>query len=150
MSKGAKGIDPESFWRRLQDKHDAIAAAEQRCEATACEGAELVVVAFGSLARFAKSIVRELRAEGARVGLFRPVTLWPFPSDALARAAAGARRIAVLEQNAGQMIDDVRLAVLGSVPVVAIGGISSDEAGFGMGGIYSPAEVRRRVEAARR
>jgi 2-oxoglutarate ferredoxin oxidoreductase subunit alpha len=148
MRKGVKGIEPESFWQRLQDKHDAIAAAEQRFEATDCDGAELVVVAFGSLARFARNTVRELRAEGVRVGLFRPISLWPFPSQALARAAAGARRIAVLEQNAGQMIDDVRLAVLGSVPVVAIGGISSDGAGFGMGGIYSPADVRRRVECS--
>ena len=55
-------------------------------------------------------------------------------------------RVAVLEQNAGQMIDDVRLALLGAVPVEAIGGISSDEAGFGVGDIYSPADVRRRVE----
>jgi 2-oxoglutarate ferredoxin oxidoreductase subunit alpha len=146
MQKGVKGIEPESFWQRLQDKHEAIAAAEQRFEAIDCDGADLVVVAFGSLARFARSAVRELRAQGERVGLFRPISLWPFPAQALARAAAGARRIAVLEQNAGQMIDDVRLAVLGSVPVVAIGGISSDVAGFGMGGIYSPAEVRGRVE----
>jgi hypothetical protein len=68
------------------------------------------------------------------------------PAEALARAAAGARRIAVLEQNAGQMVDDVRLAVLGAAPVVSIGGISSDEAGFGVGDIYSPADVLRRVE----
>jgi 2-oxoglutarate/2-oxoacid ferredoxin oxidoreductase subunit alpha len=150
MRKGVKGIEPQSFWQRLADKHEAIAREERRFAASDCEDADLVVVAFGSLARFARNAVRELRAEGARVGLFRPITLWPFPAEALARAAAGARRIAVLEQNAGQMIDDVRLAVLGSVPVAAIGGISSDAAGFGMGGIYSPAEVRRRVEEAAR
>jgi len=148
MRKGVKGIDPESFWKRLQAKHDAIAAAEPRFEAEGCADADLVVVAFGSLARFARGAVRELRAAGARVGLFRPVTLWPFPSQALAAAAAGARRVAVLEQNAGQMIDDVRLAVLGAVPVVPIGGISSDEAGFGLGDLYAPDEVRGRVESA--
>ena len=67
------------------------------------------------------------------MGYVRPITLWPFPAKAVADAAEGARNVAVLEQNAGQMIDDVRLAVLGAAPVVPIGGISSDEAGFGMG-----------------
>ena len=148
MEKGVKGIEPESFWKRLQAKHDAIAAAEMRFEAEHCDDAELVVVAFGSLARFARHVVSELRAEGRRVGLFRPISLWPFPSEALARAASGATRVAVLEQNAGQMIDDVRLAVLGAAPVVAIGGISSDEAGFGLGDLYAPDEVRTRIEGA--
>ncbi len=148
MEKGMKGIEPEKFWKRLQSKHDAIAAAETRFEAEYCDDAEIVVVAFGSLARFARNVVRELRAEGARVGFFRPITLWPFPAAALAEAASGARRIAVLEQNAGQMIDDVRLAVLGAAPVVAIGGISSDEAGFGVGDLYAPDDVRHRVQSA--
>jgi 2-oxoglutarate ferredoxin oxidoreductase subunit alpha len=148
LEKGKKGIDPETFWKRLQAKHDAIAAVEARFEAEATEGAELVVVAFGSLARFARHAVRELRRDGARVGYFRPVTLWPFPSAALRRAASGARRIAVLEQNAGQMLDDVRLAVLGDAPVVSIGGISSDAAGFGIGPLLDPANVRARIGAA--
>ena len=56
----------------------------------------------------------------------------------------------VLEQNAGQMVDDVRLALLGAVAVESIGGISSDEAGFGVGDLYSPADVRRRVEGVLR
>ena len=86
--------------------------------------------------------------EGARVGYFRPVTLWPFPAEALARAARGVARVAVLEQNGGQMIDDVRLAVLGDAPVVPIGGISSDEAGFGMGPLLDPLNVRTRVSEA--
>jgi 2-oxoglutarate ferredoxin oxidoreductase subunit alpha len=148
MEKGVKGIDPETFWKRLQAKHDAIARAEARWESEATEGAELVVVAFGTLARFARFAARELRREGARVGYFRPVTLWPFPSEALAQAARGARRIAVLEQNAGQMIDDVRLAVLGRVPVVPIGGISSDSAGFGIGPLLDTGNVRGRIQTA--
>jgi 2-oxoglutarate ferredoxin oxidoreductase subunit alpha len=145
MEHGKKGIEPELFWKRLQAKHDAIAAAETRFEAVACEDAEIVVVAFGSLARFARRVVRELRDEGARIGFFRPITLWPFPSEALVRATSGVKRIAVLEQNAGQMIDDVRLAVLGAAPVVPIGGISSDDAGFGVGDLYAPDDVRRRI-----
>ena len=125
MAKGQKGIDPEPFWKRLAAKHDEIALAEPRFEAETVEDADLVVVAFGTLARFARYVVRELR-----------------------RVAAGARRIAVLEQNAGQMIDDVRLAVLERAPVVAIGGISSDAAGFGVGPLLDPDNVRARVESA--
>jgi 2-oxoglutarate ferredoxin oxidoreductase subunit alpha len=122
--------------------------SEARFEVEGTDDAELLVVSFGSLARFARHVVRELRAEGARVGYLRPITLWPFPSEAVARAAEGARRVAVLEQNAGQMIDDVRLAVLGRAPVISIGGISSDEAGFGIGPILDHDQVRGRVESA--
>jgi 2-oxoglutarate ferredoxin oxidoreductase subunit alpha len=148
METGVKGIDPDAFWKRLQAKHDEMARREARFDAEATEGAELLVVAFGTLARFARYAVRELRREGVRVGLFRPITLWPFPSEALRRAAAGVRRVAVLEMNAGQMIDDVRLAVLGDAPVVPIGGISSDPAGFGIGPLLDAERVRERIEGA--
>ena len=148
MEKGAKGIDPDAFWKRLQAKHDDMAAALPRAETEHSEDAEVLVVAFGSLARFARHAVRELRREGLRVGYARPITLWPFPERAIAEAARGARLVAVLEQNAGQMIDDVRLAVLGAAPVRPIGGISSDEAGFGIGPIFDPGDVRRRIDQA--
>jgi 2-oxoglutarate ferredoxin oxidoreductase subunit alpha len=148
MQAGAKGIDAEQFWQRLQAKHERMAAAEQRFETEHCEGADLVVVAFGSLARFARHAVRELRARGQRVGYFRPISLWPFPSAALVAATQAARRVAVLEQNAGQMIDDVRLAVLGRAPVVAIGGISTDPHGFGIGRFFDPEQVRARIESS--
>jgi 2-oxoglutarate ferredoxin oxidoreductase subunit alpha len=148
MQPGAKGIDAEAFWRRLAAKHARMAAEEARAEVEHAADTELLVVAFGSLARFARHAVRELRREGARVGFFRPITLWPFPSQALAAAAQGARRVAVLEQNAGQMIDDVRLALLGRSEVVPIGGISTDAHGFGIGGLFDPAEVRARIEGA--
>jgi len=147
MTKGTKGIEPEAFWRRLQNKHDRIAAAEQRWEMESCEDADLIVVAFGTMARFARYVVRQMRAEGIRVGYFRPITLWPFPAEALADAAEGTKQVAVLEQNAGQMIDDVRLAILGRASVVPIGGISSDEAGFGIGPIYDSEGIRERIES---
>ena len=148
MEKGRKGIEPEPFWQRLAQKHEEMARREARWEVEGAEGAALVVVAFGTLARFARHAVRELRREGARVALFRPISLWPFPADALRGAVASARRVAVLEMNAGQMIDDVRLALLGAVPVVAIGGISSDSAGFGIGPLLDSENVRERVESA--
>ncbi len=148
MQKGSKSIDPESFWKRLQVKHDQIEASEARFESESTEDAELLVVAFGSVARFVRHVVRELRSEGRKVGYARPISLWPFPAEALAAAARGTQRVAVLEQNAGQMIDDVRLSVLGSVPVVGIGGISSDSAGFGMGPLLDTRVIRGRIESA--
>jgi 2-oxoglutarate ferredoxin oxidoreductase subunit alpha len=148
MRGGVKGIEPEPFWKRLAAKHEAIAAAEARFECESTEDAEIVVVAFGTLARFARHAVRALRQRGARVGLFRPITLWPFPAEGLRAATARARRVAVLEMNAGQMIDDVRLAVLGAAPVSAIGGISSDAAGFGVGPLLDAEVVRGRIERA--
>jgi len=148
MVKGTKGIDPDAFWRQLQSKQDRIEAEEQRFEAEHTDDAEILVVAYGTMARFARHAVRELRAQGVRAGYFRPVTLWPFPSAALANAARGVSKVASLEQNAGQMIDDVRLAVLGEAPVVPIGGISTDAAGFGIGPLLDPEIVRTRIEAA--
>jgi 2-oxoglutarate ferredoxin oxidoreductase subunit alpha len=148
MQKGAKGIEPEAFWKRLAAKHAEMARTEARWEEEDTANADVLVVAFGTLARFARLAVRELRATGVRAGYLRPITLWPFPSEALACAAEGTRCVAVLEQNAGQMIDDVRLAVLGRVPVRPIGEISSDEAGFGVGPIYDPEGVRARIEGA--
>jgi pyruvate/2-oxoacid:ferredoxin oxidoreductase alpha subunit len=64
-----------------------------------------------------RSAVEQARAEGLRVGLFRPITLWPFPSEALAKAASRAHRVLVVELSNGQMLEDVRLAVNGKVPV---------------------------------
>ncbi len=148
MRKGSKSIDPETLWKRLQAKHDAIAVAEVRHEEEFTDDAEVVVVAFGTVGRFVRHVVRELRSEGVRVGYVRPITLWPFPSEAVARAAEGTRCVAVLEQNAGQMIDDVRLAILGRSPVVAIGGISTDRSGFGIGSLLDPDEIRTRIECA--
>lgn len=148
MEKGTKGIEPEPFWKRLQAKHDEIAKTETRCDTESTDDADVVVVAFGSMARFARHAVRELRKDGARVGLVRPITLWPFPTDAVAEACEGVKRVAVLEQNGGQMIDDVRLSVLGRAPVDPIGGISSDAAGFGIGPIFDPDNVRERITRA--
>ena len=148
MEKGSKGIDPTRFWQKLADKEDEINENEKRWEVEGAEDAELLIVAFGTLARFARAAIRDLRAQGLKVGLFRPISLWPFPSEALADAAAGCRSVACLEQNAGQMIDDVQLSLLGSVPVVPIGGISTDPAGFGIGALLDSDRIAARARDA--
>jgi 2-oxoglutarate ferredoxin oxidoreductase subunit alpha len=96
------------------------------------EDAELVVVSYGTAARYMRHVVSELRAEGLPVGFIRPITLWPFPTEVIAAAAEGARAVAVYELNNGQMVDDVRLAVLGRAPVHFIGRVSTDDYGFGI------------------
>jgi 2-oxoglutarate ferredoxin oxidoreductase subunit alpha len=126
---------------------EMAAGEEARVELGHTDDAEVIVVAFGTLAKFVRYAVRQLRAEGRRVGYVRPVSLWPFPSEAVAAAATGARVVAVLENNAGQMVDDVRLAVLGRAPVESIGGISTDDSGFGVGPMLDVQEVRRRIES---
>ena len=97
---------------RLLERKYAAMQAECRWECADTDDAELVVVAFGSIARIARSTVRQLRAEGLRVGLFRPVTLYPSPAEAL-RALLPGRRFLVMEQNLGQMVEDVRQALFG-------------------------------------
>jgi 2-oxoglutarate ferredoxin oxidoreductase subunit alpha len=111
---------------------DMARSVEPLAEVTDTEDAELVVVAFGTPARYVQAAARELRVEGHRVGCVRPITLFPFPAEAVARAAEGARAVAVYENNQGQMVDDVRLAVLGRAPVEFIGGLSLDSSGFGI------------------
>ena len=97
--------------RLLMEKYAAM-QAEACAECWNTDDAELVVVAFGSMARIARSAIRKLREEGLKAGLFRPKTLYPFPADAL-RALAPGRRFLVIEQNTGQMVEDVRLSLMG-------------------------------------
>ena len=129
-------------------KHAAIRAAETRAETAHLDDAELVVVAFGFPGRFARYAVRLARERGLRVGFVRPISLWPFPRDVVATAAQRARAVAVFELNAGQMIEDVELAVRGRVPVHAIGGISHDHSGFGVGPLLNVDYILERIEAA--
>ena len=123
-----------------------LRSVEPMIETLFTDDAEVVVVAFGTPARYVASAVRALRNDGARVGVVRPVTLVPFPAEALASAVRGARAVAVYENNQGQMIDDVRLAVLGRVPVHFIGGLSLDGSGFGIAPDLDVGTLRRRIE----
>jgi 2-oxoglutarate ferredoxin oxidoreductase subunit alpha len=129
-------------------KYQRMAAAERRCETGLLDDAEMAVVAFGSPARVAKYAVRACRAQGMKVGWLRPVALWPFPDDVLADVAGRVRTVAVFEQNAGQMIDDVRIAVAGRARVVGIGGVSHDRSGFGVGPLLEPANAIERLRRA--
>ena len=115
-------IEPDKLERhnlKLQAKYAEISAHEVRCEAVGCEDAEIVVTAFGTCARIVKNVVRMAAAEGIKVGLVRPITLWPFPTEAVAAISRQQNVQAFLsvELNAGQMVEDVRLAVEGRKPV---------------------------------
>lgn len=131
-------------WNRVADKFRHIAEVEQRWEAAHCDDAELVVVAYGTAGKFVEHVVDEMRGQGLPVGWFRPISLWPFPGDALEQIGAKARRVAVFELNAGQMIEDVARYVDRS-KLSAIGGISSDEDGLNIGKMMAAGEVRRRI-----
>ncbi len=111
----------EAHNRHLQGKYAAITRDEVRWSGEALEDAELVIVAYGTAARVARTALERARASGLRVGLFRPVTLWPFPESQLRSVADGARGILALELAAGQMLDDVRLAVEGRTAVAHLG-----------------------------
>ena len=107
--------------KALQAKYEEIRNNEVRFETLHADDAEYVFVAFGSAARVAEKAVELAREEGIRVGLFRPITLWPFPERQLANLAQGKKGLLVVEMNAGQMVQDVRLAVEGSLPVAHFG-----------------------------
>lgn len=103
--------------RRIQAN---ITAAEQYClryESYLADDAELLLVGYGTSARICRQVARDLRAGGRRVGVFRLISLWPFPSQALVEAAEPAKSLLVVEMSAGQMVEDVRLAVNGRRPV---------------------------------
>ena len=146
--KDSPGFDLSVHYEARAAATAAMAAGvEPMVDVGFVDDAEVVVVAYGTVGKFVRYVVRALREEGVPVGYVRPITLHPFPTEAVAAAAAGTRAVAVHEQNTGQMVDDVRLAVLGAAPVHFIGGISYDSSGFGIGPDIEVAEIRRRIEA---
>ncbi|MFI3305431.1 MAG: 3-methyl-2-oxobutanoate dehydrogenase subunit VorB [Rikenellaceae bacterium] len=125
--------DMERVNQRLQAKYEAM-QCEVMVEEIECDDAEYVIVAFGSSARICSATVEMARAEGYKVGLIRPITVYPFPYDAVAKhAQRGAKGFLSAELNAGQMVEDVRLAVDGAAPVAHYGRQG--------GMIFSPDEV---------
>lgn len=102
---------------RLQAKYRQIEENEVMWEEVNTEGADVVLVAFGICARIAVTVMNKAKEMGLKVGLLRPITLWPFPTKPIQALAKKTKGFLVIEQNAGQMVEDVRLAVEGSVPV---------------------------------
>ena len=121
----------------LQEKYNKIRSKEVRYEEINTEDADLILVAYGITSRIARSAMDKARNEGMKVGLLRPITLWPFPEKILSKLAAKADAFLTLELSAGQMVEDVRLAVNGMKPVYFYGR---------MGGMMpSPKEVYEQI-----
>ena len=117
-------LQPEVMERRniaLQEKYERVRSNEVRYEMLHCDDAEYIIVAFGSAARLSEKAIEIAREQGLKVGLFRPITLWPFPEKEIERVALGKKGILVVEINAGQMIEDVKLSVNGEEPVAHFG-----------------------------
>lgn len=117
-------LKPEVMEQRnlhLQAKYNEIKEKEVRYEIMQMEDADYMIVAFGSAARLAERAIEIAREEGIKVGLFRPITLWPFPEKQIAEMARKTNGVLVVEINAGQMVDDVRLAVNGEERVEHFG-----------------------------
>jgi pyruvate/2-oxoacid:ferredoxin oxidoreductase alpha subunit len=109
--------DLEAHIAKLQGKYEQMQRDELRWEEYRLEDAEFAVIGYGIVSRLLKSAVDLARAQGIKVGLFRPITLFPFPEKQIAKLAERVREFLVVELSTGQMVDDVRLAVLGKRPV---------------------------------
>lgn len=108
----------EELNNKLHDRYEQIEKNEVLCEQYEVEDAEIVVIAYGIVARIVSSAVDRARQEGIKAGWIRPITLWPFPTEQISRAANELRVFFVVEMSSGQMVDDVRLAVAGKAPVL--------------------------------
>ena len=116
---------------KLQKKYREMQEKEVRYENFQCEDAEYLLVAYGTSSRVSQKAIQLARAEGIKLGLLRPITLFPFPSAEISELAGQVKGILSVEMSAGQMVEDVRLAVNGKVPVEHFGR---------MGGIVPTAE----------
>ncbi len=134
-------LDPDIMEKvnlKLQDKYKTIQEKEVQFETVMVEDANYLVVAYGLSARVSHKAVELAREQGIKVGLLRPQTLFPFPSDALSNYASKVQRMLVVEMNAGQMVEDVRLAVEGKVPIEFYGKMG--------GAIPTPEEVLDQIK----
>jgi len=106
---------------KLQAKYEQVQKNEVICEQYEVDDAEIVVVAYGVAARIVRGAVNKAREEGIKAGWIRPVTLWPFPTEQISKAADELRIFLTVEMSCGQMVEDVKLAVAGKAPVVFYG-----------------------------
>lgn len=119
-------------------RYEQVKAQEQQAEEYLCDDADVVVVAYGASSRVVRSAVNQAREQGIKAGLLRPITLWPFPADAMRKAAGHAKAFLTVEMSMGQMVDDVKLAIDCKVPVHFFGRTG--------GMIPTPAEVLGEIE----
>ena len=129
-------LDPSIMEKRnlhLLEKYRQIEENEVRYEEIGCEDADYLLVAFGSSARICQKAMEVARGEGLKLGLLRPITLWPFPTKAISDRADKVKGILCVELNAGQMVEDVRLAVNGRVKVEHFGRLG--------GIVFTPDEI---------
>ncbi len=118
--------DLEEHQRKLEAKYIRAQQAETRYEVYRTDDAEILLVGFGIVSRVLRSTVDALRKEGVRAGLFRPISLWPYPSSALTEAASRVQKVLVVELSNGQMVEDVRLTLNGRVPVEFYGRVGGN------------------------
>ncbi|MDR1396750.1 MAG: 3-methyl-2-oxobutanoate dehydrogenase subunit VorB [Desulfarculales bacterium] len=127
---GAAGREPNTFLTlklepadceaqniKLQAKYQRIVENESRWQEMMTDDADLILVSYGMSSRIAITIMQKARSQGLKIGLFRPITLFPYPYQPLADLADKCKAMLVIEQSAGQMVEDVRLAVNGKIPV---------------------------------
>lgn len=119
----------------LQIKYNKIKSKEVRCESVYTEDSDLVVVAYGTTSRIVRAAISQARQERLRVGMLRPVTLWPFPEAQIQKLAKKTKAFLAVEMSAGQMLEDVKLSVLGKRPIHFYGrsggGVPTEEAVLG-------------------
>ena len=127
----------EEHQHKLEAKYMRAQRSEPRYELYHTEDAEVVLVGFGIVSRVLHSAVDSLRRQGIKAGAFRPITLWPFPSQALAKASCKAERVLVFELSNGQMVEDVKLALNDRVPI--------EFYGRGGGNVPSVAEIEQKL-----
>jgi len=119
MTRGMEGA--VGFHMRLLEKYRRITESEVRYDTYETNDADLLIVAYGSSARVSREAMKRARANGLKVGLFRPITLWPFPEEPLREAALKAGKVLVVEDSPGELVEDVQFAVQGRVPLSLLG-----------------------------
>ncbi len=127
----------EEFNAKLQKKYREIEAEEVRYEEINTRNADIVIVAYGTCARICKEVIKKAENQNIKIGMLRPITLWPFPSSAIERISERVQSILTVEMSAGQMIEDVRLSVNGKCTVHFLGRTG--------GGIPSPKEILNKI-----
>ena len=140
MSETTQEGELEELNKILQKKYDQIKRKEQRFEEFLLDDSEIILVAYGSMARVARKVVEILRKRGKRCGLLRPISLWPFPVDVFEKLLKRKKenlRFFVTEMSYGQMLEDVRLSVNGRSPI--------DFYGRSGGGIPTEEEILKRI-----